>query len=232
MATAALSYMENMGELQSLLPGQSTVIDPMENRLDILRREFVRKVGNWPSVQKIVQMKNRISIDTLSLGGETQWSNEVSPSLSYKELVTWVDSWEDVANLISQIRFSQNISHAERISNRLSDLRGMVRDEDGENADLSAESIQSFFSFLKMYPNIRYPDITLTPAGHIYSRWKGDNGSLFSVEFLPDFKVGYVVFAPTPRHSSELSRNSGIDFVDTVFSRINAAFAISVWVLE
>ena len=231
MATCTLSYLED-SELSGFLTRSSTVTDPAENRLDILRREFVRKVEDWPSAQIIGQMKYWLWLGSLSVSGETQWNDEMSQPSAYKELVAWVDSWEGVESIISQIRFSQLVRHGERISNRLSDLRRSIREEEGKHADISADSIRAFFSFLKLCSNIRYPDITLAPDGDIYARWKGDNGSLFSVEFLPNSRVGYVVFAPTPRHSGELSRNSGIDFVDTVFDRINAAFGISAWILE
>lgn len=232
MATEALSYMENIGELSGMLTRQSTVTDPAENRLDILRREYVRKVGDWPSVQKIGQMKQQNWFGPLSIVGKSDWYYEPAQTFPYKDLMAWVDSWDDVENLISRIRLSQNMLHAERTSNRLRNLRDTIREEDGNDEDISAESIHSFFLFLKMHPNIRYPDITLTPDGNVYSCWKGDNGSLFSVEFLPDSRVGYVVFAPSLRHGNELSRNSGIDFVDTLFDRVNAAFGISAWVLE
>ncbi|MDO8722804.1 MAG: hypothetical protein Q7J31_11385 [Syntrophales bacterium] len=224
--------MENIGELSGTLTRQSTVTDPAENRLDILRREYVRKVGDWPSVQITGQMKQQNWFGPLSIVGKSDWYYERAQTFPYKDLMAWVDSWEDVENLISRIRLSQNMLHAERTSNRLRNLRDTIREEDGNDEDISAESIHSFFLFLKMHPNIRYPDITLTPDGNVYSRWKGDNGSLFSVEFLPDSRVGYVVFAPSLRHGNELSRNSGIDFVDTLFDRVNAAFGISAWVLE
>lgn len=232
MATASLSYIENTGERLGLLNRQSTVIDPTENRLDFLQREFVSKVENWPSAQKTGQMKYRMCFDPLAVVGKTHLFDEVSKNFPYKDLMAWIESWYDVENLISRIRLSSHMLHVERISNRLRDLRRTIREEDGESADISADSIHSFFSFLKMHPNIRYPDITLTPDGHVYSRWKGDNGSLFSAEFLPNSRVGYVVFAPTARHGGELSRNSGIDFVDTIFDRVNLAFGISTWVLE
>lgn len=232
MATEALSYMGNIVELSGMLTGHSTVTDLAENRLDILQREYVRKVGNWPSAQRTGHMKLRNWFSPLSIVGKSEWCYEPAQTFPYKDLVAWVDSWDDVENLISRIQLSQNVLHAEITSNRLRALRDTIREEDGNDEDISAESIHSFFSFLKMHPNIRYPDITLTPDGNVYARWKGDNGSLFSVEFLPDSRVGYVVFAPNVRHGNELSRNSGVDFVDTLIDRVNAAFGISAWVLE
>ncbi len=230
MATEALSYMGNIGELSGMLTGQSTVTDLAENRLDILQREYVWKVGNWPSAQRINQGKPRVWwLGPLTVSGEAQWNDAISQATANKKRVDYVNSWENVENIILQIRFSQLIRYGERISNRLSDLRRAVREEDGE---ISADSLRGFFSFLKMYPNIRYPDIALTPDGNIYARWKGDRGALFSVEFLPDSKVGYVVFSPLLNHAGELSRHSGFDLVENAFVRMNAAFAISEWVLE
>src|SRR3972149_2712860 len=146
----------------------------------------------------------------------------VSQSTANKKRIDYVNSWENVENIILQIRFSQLIRYGERISNRLSDLRRAVREEDGEDAEISADSLRGFISFLKMYPNIRYPDIALTPDGNIYARWKGDRGALFSVEFLPDSKVGYVVFSPLLNRAGELSRHSGIDSVENALVRMNA----------
>lgn len=231
MATSALSYMENtVSDFPGVLLHQSTEMELLENRLDILMRKFVWKVGNWPSEQKIGQIKNRAFTSTFLLDAASRWRNDASPSPVYEELVACVDSWVD--NLISQIRLSRQICHAERIAIRLKDLRCRVLEEDGENEDISAESVRTFFSFLKMHPNVRYPDITLTPDGNVYSRWKGNNGALLGIEFLPDSKIAYVVFAPTPSHAGELSRHSGIDFADTVFGRINTTFSVSDWIME
>ena len=232
MAIEVLPYMGNIGELSGILARQATETNLEENCLDVLRREFIWKVKNWPSANRIGGMEERSWFGTLSLSVRSQGGDEALPSSAYERLVAWVDSWEGVVNLISRIRFSKQIFHSERISNRLTDLRCMIREEEGEMADISVDSLRTFFSFLKMHPNIRYPEITLTPDGDIYSRWKGDEGALFSVEFLPDSNVGYVVFASNPRHPGEVSRNSGTDFVDTVFEQINAAFGISAWILE
>lgn len=232
MATAVLAYTENIFPFTGLISRQSTEIEPPEDRLDIWKRKFIWKVGNWPSEQRIGHINDRDLTGSILLVGKTQWTNEVAPLQAYQGLVDWVNTWENAESIISQIRLSPQICHAERIGIRLNDLRCMVLEEDVEGEDISAESVRTFFSFLKMHPSLRYPDISLTPDGNIYSRWKGNNGALLGIEFLPESKVAYVVFAPTPSHAGELSRHSGIDFTDTFFGRINTAFSVSDWILE
>lgn len=209
---------------------QSTEVESPENLIYTSIREAALKFHNWPTEQEIGQIKNRAFTGTSLLEAGSRWSDEESQLPGYEELVAFADSW--VENLISHIRLTRKINHAKRISTRLNDLRSMVLEETGENEDLSKESVRSFFSFLKMHPNVRYPDITLTPDGNIYSRWKGNNGALLGIEFLPDFKVAYVVFVPAPSHAGEVTRHSGIDFTDTVFKKINAAFSVAEWIFE
>jgi hypothetical protein len=232
MATAALASTENSFDFTGLISRQSTEMESPEDRLAIWKRKFLSKVGNWPSEQRIGHINDRDRTGTISPAGKTQWIHEIAPFSAYQGLVDLVNAWGNAESLISQIRLSPQICHAERIAVRLNDLRCMALEEDGESADISAESVQTFFSFLKMHPGLRYPDITLTPDGNVYSRWKGDNGALLGIEFLPESKVAYVVFAPAPSHAGELSRHSGIDFTDTFFVRINTAFSVADWILE
>ena len=145
------------------------------------------------------------------------------------------NSWSrdiELSHFISRIRHSPNINNADRIANRLEYL-GKTWGEEVSDGDLiSSNSLQSFINFLSINPKIRYPDITLTPTGNIYARWKGLNKSLFSLHFLQDLKVRFVIFALNRKHPKEINRISGNECVDTVIDNLNSAYSITDWILE
>lgn len=147
-----------------------------------------------------------------------------------------VESWRsqvEPESLISRISTLPNLMHAERISNRLSYLRRVFFEELG--SDISADSIRTFTIFLSMHPDVRYPAITLTPAGNIYAQWKkrkDSYDSLFSLHFLSDWEVRFVVFAPNAKHLGKFARISGTEAVDTILSNMDKAYGVSAWVIE
>lgn len=147
-----------------------------------------------------------------------------------------INSWRsqvEPESLISRISVLPNVMYAERISNRLSYLRRVFLEEHG--SDISADSIRTFTIFLSMHSDVRYPAITLTPAGHIYAQWKerkDSHDSLFSLHFLSDWEVRFVVFALNEEHPGKFVRISGTEAVDTVFSNMDKAYSVSSWVVE
>lgn len=153
-----------------------------------------------------------------------------------KYVVDLINSWRsqvEPESLISRISALPNVMYAERISNRLSYLRRVFFEEQG--SDISADSIRTFTIFLSMHPDVRYPAITLTPAGNIYAQWKkrkDSHDSLFSLHFLSDWEVRFVVFAPNAKHPGKFARISGTETVDIILSNMDKAYGVSAWVIE
>ena len=132
--------------------------------------------------------------------------------------------------LISLVQASSEIIHGAKIARRLKALRQMtIEDDDG---DISSDSMRSFFEFLSRYPRCKYPEITLTPDGEIYARWKGPENSLFSIHFLFKSRLHYVLFAPDRKRPDIMDRLSATASVDTVLEIADRAYEIADWVTE
>jgi len=171
------------------------------------------------------------------LPGESSWLIPLDPSevLTKRYLFDLLDAWRyevEIYDLVSRIGQSSEIINATRIALRLYQLQEIWGGESPDNCDMSSDSLRSFRDFLVFHPRVRYPDITLTPSGNIYARWKSDNKSLLSIQFLPERKVRFVSFVPNRKHANELNRISGNDFVDTVMDNLNRAYGVHNWVME
>lgn len=66
---------------------------------------------------------------------------------------------------------------------------------------------------MSLHPKLNYPDISLTPDGDSYARWKGCGRSLFSVHFLPQSRVRYVVFALDRKRPDLMDRASELETI-------------------
>lgn len=132
----------------------------------------------------------------------------------------------EMGYILARLQGSREIRHGERIVRRIRALRQMVRDDENEDSDISSDSLRSFFEFLILHPDLNYPDISLTPDGDIYARWKGRDRSLFSVHFLPQSRVRYVVFTPDRKRPDLMDRVSGTSSVDTVLETADRAYGV------
>jgi hypothetical protein len=70
--------------------------------------------------------------------------------------------------------------------------------------------------------------VVLTPTGYVRAEWRAGPNRLCGVEFLPDAKVRFVVFAPDIEEPDKTIRVSGIAPVDSLF-RVIEPFRISGW---
>ena len=138
----------------------------------------------------------------------------------------------EMGYILTLLQDSREIKHGKRIIQRIQALRQMARDDENEDGDISSDSLRSFYEFLSKHPEVNYPDISLTPDGDIYARWKGRDRSLFSVHFLPQSRVRYVVFAPDRKRSDLMDRISGTSSVDTVLETADRAYGVIGWLRE
>jgi hypothetical protein len=138
----------------------------------------------------------------------------------------------EMGYILTRLQGSREIRHGERIVRRIRALRQMVRDDENEDGDISSDSLRSFFEFLSLHPELNYPDISLTPDGDIYARWKSRDRSLFSIHFLPQSRVRYVVFAPDRKRPDLMDRVSGTGSVDTVLETADRAYGVIGWLRE
>lgn len=105
---------------------------------------------------------------------------------------------DQVADLISKIRFTRSIPDRESIAQRLFELLQDVKEEEAGNEGMSIGSVRSFYSFLQTHSNLKKPAIGLTPVNDIYVSWKAELGSVFSIHFLSSGVVRFAIIAPNP----------------------------------
>jgi hypothetical protein len=111
-----------------------------------------------------------------------------------------------------------SVRYREKLTIRLSELQKAVQEEELECRGISVGSLHYFVEFLKRNPAIRCPAISVTPDRNIYASWKSGPDRVFSVHFLPDSKVRFVIFCPNDRHPGEAVRISGTATVDVLMS--------------
>jgi hypothetical protein len=151
-----------------------------------------------------------------------------------KSLFFLTDQWrqQEVTLRIAQIKTCTNFDIGEKIAARLTALREMLKEEEGEEADISTESLRALQLFLQTAGRVRPPEITLTPEAEIYLRWKAGPKRLFAVHLVNGRMVRYAIFAPNPRHPRFVRRLSGIEAVDTVLETAKNVFPDLEWMQE
>ena len=149
--------------------------------------------------------------------------------LTQKDLLN--SSENEIQELIYQIRSAISILGRTTIANRLLNLYDLSKEEDPDFAGIKVKSLQNFYGFLQKNVTLRCPAISLTPDNNIYASWQGDGRRVFSILFLPDNDVRYVVFKPNDRHPGRMIRTSGITTSDNLMEEV-AAYRLYDWISE
>lgn len=138
---------------------------------------------------------------------------------------------EQVQELIFRIRISTSIPYRQNLANRLLTLFNDAKEEDPANLGIAAGSLRNFYNFLRLYPDLKYPIISLTPDYNIYASWKNGRNRVFSVHFLPNGDVRFVIFKPNTRHPERQIRISGTATADILMETM-APYGIRDWITE
>ena len=120
-----------------------------------------------------------------------------------------------IRRLINYIRDKSNIQFAPELAARLESLHQAVM-EDPDETSISPESLSNFIGFLQEAPNLRSPDIVLTPSNEILAQWRTAPNRHFAAVFLPTGETRYVIFTPNLRDPDKIDRLSGTTFMDTL----------------
>lgn len=123
---------------------------------------------------------------------------------------------ESVEEIIWRVGTTLSIRYRARLASRLSDLQKAVQEEELDGRGITVRSLQHFIELLKAYPSLRCPIVSATPDRNIYASWKSGSDRVFSIHFLPDGKVRFVIFCPNDKHSGETIRLSGAATVDVI----------------
>ena len=78
------------------------------------------------------------------------------------------------------------------------------------------DSLKNFVGFLQTEPDLKYPDVVLSPSKNIRAQWRTAPNRHFAVEFLPTGDAHFVIFSPDPKHPDKTNRMSGLVSVDSL----------------
>lgn len=125
---------------------------------------------------------------------------------------------EDVEEIIWRVQTTRRLLYMEALVSRLRELQNAVQEEESEGRGISVGSLQHFIEFLEENHALRCPAISVTPDRNIYASWKSGPDRVFSIHFLPEGKVRFVIFRPNNRHPGQTIRLSGIATVDVIIN--------------
>jgi hypothetical protein len=123
---------------------------------------------------------------------------------------------ESVEEIIWRVGTTLSARYRAKLTSRLSELQKSVQEEELDGRGITIRSLQHFVELLKAYPSLRCPTVSVTPDRNIYTSWKSGSDRVFSIHFLPDGKVRFVIFCPNDKHSGETIRLSGAATVDVI----------------
>jgi hypothetical protein len=123
---------------------------------------------------------------------------------------------ESVEEIIWHVGTTLSVRYKAKLASRLSELQKAVQEEELDSRGITVRSLQHFIELLKAYPSLRCPTVSVTPDRNIYATWKSGSDRVFSIHFLPDGKVRFVIFCPNDKHSGETIRLSGAATVDVI----------------
>jgi hypothetical protein len=119
---------------------------------------------------------------------------------------------------------------SERLVARL-DVLAQEPEEPGEQP-MSPESLRHFLNFLvewlKETPDLKCPEIAISFAGNIGLEWRGPQGELLGIEFLPNGDTRFVIFARNARYPDRLERLPGIASIGRL-RQIMDLFEVLTW---
>ena len=146
----------------------------------------------------------------------TEWPEKTDP-FTQEDLLYSED--EQVRELIFRIKTYLFIPYRERLANRLVTLFKDAKEEDPTSVGIAVGSLRTFYNFLQLHTNLKCPTISLTPEYDIYATWK-NRKQVFSVHFLPNGDVRFVIFRPNERHPEQQIRISGTATADILMETI------------
>jgi len=106
-----------------------------------------------------------------------------------------------------------------------------AKEEDPECVGIAAESLRSFNDFIHLHTNLKRPIISLTPDYNIYASWRDEQNRVFSIHFLPNADVRFVMFKPNVKRPGRKIRVSGSATIDTLMETVDPD-CLEEWISE
>mgnify|MGYP001600217403 CR=1 FL=1 len=159
---------------------------------------------------------------------KSEWPEKTDP-FTQENLLYSED--EQVQELIFQIKTSLTIPCRQKLANRLLALFKDAKEEAPDSPGISVGSLRYFYYFLQSHIDLKYPTISITPEYNIYASWRDDKKRVFSVHFLPNGDVRFVIFKPNNRHPERKIRISGTATTDILKETV-APYGVWDWISE
>jgi hypothetical protein len=143
-----------------------------------------------------------------------------------------LDSEEDqVQELIYRVKTLLSIPYREYLANKFLTLFNDAKEEDSASLGIAIGSLRNFYHFLQLYPDLKCPTISLTPDYNIYASWRSQQNQVFSVHFLSNGDVRFIIFKTNDRHPERQIRISGTATTD-ILKEIVSSYGVWDWISE
>ena len=140
----------------------------------------------------------------------------------------FLDDDEKLTGIIDYIRSQTNISFGQQLANRLEFLVEIAKEEEPGETPIIPESLRYFINLLHLAPNLKYPDVMISPSRNIRVQWQVASNRHFAVEFIEDGDVRFVIFSPDPENLEKITRISGITSLDSLLE-ITQPYGVLDW---
>lgn len=138
---------------------------------------------------------------------------------------------QSAEEIIWRVRTVLPVQYRARLASRLRELQKAVQEEELDGGGIAVGSLHNFVELLKAHPALRCPAVSVTPDRNIYASWKSGSDRVFSIHFLPDGKVRFVIFRPNDKHPGQAIRLSGTATVDVIIG-VAAPHGVLAWASE
>ena len=140
----------------------------------------------------------------------------IEPESPFEAMEDLLSDDKKINAIIELFNNRLNIAFAKQFAARIQFLFDASKEEYPDEVAILPESLKNFVSFLQAEPNLKYPDVVLSPSKNICTQWRTAPNRHFAVEFLPTGDAHFVIFAPDPKHPEKTIRISGIVSVDSL----------------
>ncbi len=138
---------------------------------------------------------------------------------------------QSAEEIIWRVQTVLPVQYRARLASRLRELQKAVQEEELDGGGIVVGSLHNFVELLKAHPALRCPAVSVTPDRNIYASWKSGADRVFSIHFLPDGKVRFVIFRPNDKHPGQAIRLSGTATVDVIIG-VAAPHGVLAWASE
>lgn len=137
---------------------------------------------------------------------------------------------QDVLELIASVKNMKEIPYSEALYENLTSLYSDSKEEEPEGSGINIDSLKSFIEFIKFNCDFTCPAISLTPNNDIYVAWQKDFHQVFSLHFLSNGNVKFVLFVKVNLNDKDLFRISG-NITESVNKTVQGLFYFIKWLV-